>query len=515
MSVDKTEKTVKKIGNLTQYSINYDKIFLQFMILLIKKNHKLGCVAAMRKLLLPFILFFTLFAFTGPAEADGSQLVIINKKTNTLAYYNGGTLVKTFKVATGRARSLTPEGKFRIVNKIKNRPYYKENIPGGDPRNPLGDRWMGLEARGTYGTTYAIHGNANENSIGRYVSAGCVRMHNAEVRWLFDQIQMYTEVVITHTDAGFDAIAAANGYVVTAPASADAGNGITPVLDGWLDVNGKKFYYDKGTAKIGWQIIGGKWYFFDRSGIMKTGWLEESSGKFFLDKNGAMVTGWLNLNGSKYYFDGNGVMKTGWLDVGGQRYFLDQGGKAKVGWHVENKQWYYFDSAGVMKTGWLEDAGHKYYLDPNGAMQIGWLWENGIRYYFDPAAGNMITGWLNEAGRRYFFDGAGEMKTGWLNDNSTWRYLDDTGAMVTGWINYKGKWYYTDSAGALQTTTSSLISNQDYFENPDQPKTGLLDRGGIKYNFSLAKPVETSLVKYNNNWYYMYVGADLDLVGNL
>lgn len=134
----------------------------------------------MKKLSIIFVLLFSLFLFTNQADASGgSQLIIINKKTNTLAFYDSGKLVKKFRVATGRTRSLTPEGTFRIVTKIVNRPYYKLKIPGGDPRNPLGKRWLGLEARGTYGTTYAIHGNANENSIGTYASSGCVRMHNS------------------------------------------------------------------------------------------------------------------------------------------------------------------------------------------------------------------------------------------------------------------------------------------------------------------------------------------------
>ncbi|PMU46559.1 N-acetylmuramoyl-L-alanine amidase, partial [Pseudomonas sp. GP01-A3] len=79
-----------------------------------------------------------------------AQFIIINKAINRLAFYENGKLVKEFKVATGRSQELTPEGKFKIVNKIVNRPYYKENIPGGDPRNPLGNRWLGLNARGTW-----------------------------------------------------------------------------------------------------------------------------------------------------------------------------------------------------------------------------------------------------------------------------------------------------------------------------------------------------------------------------
>ncbi|MDC7783486.1 MULTISPECIES: L,D-transpeptidase [Priestia] len=38
--------------------------------------------------------------------------------------------------------------------------------------------------------TYGIHGNNNESSIGKYVSRGCVRMHNADIEKLYDKIQV-------------------------------------------------------------------------------------------------------------------------------------------------------------------------------------------------------------------------------------------------------------------------------------------------------------------------------------
>jgi len=149
------------------------------------------------------------------AASTPSHLIIINKATNKLAYYQNGSLVRTFSVGTGRTQSLTPEGHFKVVNKIVNRPYYKGNIPGGDPRNPLGNRWLGLNARGTYGTTYAIHGNNNPASIGKYVSSGCVRMYDEEVEWLFSKVTVGTPVVITTSSKSFNDIAAANGYNVS------------------------------------------------------------------------------------------------------------------------------------------------------------------------------------------------------------------------------------------------------------------------------------------------------------
>jgi lipoprotein-anchoring transpeptidase ErfK/SrfK len=127
------------------------------------------------------------------------QFIMIDKSTNKLFFYEKGEFIKSFPVATGKKPSYTPEGLFTINEKIKNRPYYKEKIKGGDPKNPLGDRWLGLKVTLNGKTTYAygIHGNNNEKSIGKYVSAGCIRMHNKDVRWLFDQINKSTPVYIT------------------------------------------------------------------------------------------------------------------------------------------------------------------------------------------------------------------------------------------------------------------------------------------------------------------------------
>ncbi|MDQ0859830.1 L,D-transpeptidase [Bacillus sp. V2I10] len=98
-----------------------------------------------------FILFMLSFLMIFSLDlSSASAAGIINKSNNQLEYYENSQLKKVFRVGTGRSQSLTPEGKFKIVNKIVNRPYYKDNIPGGDPRNPLGNRWLGLNARGTY-----------------------------------------------------------------------------------------------------------------------------------------------------------------------------------------------------------------------------------------------------------------------------------------------------------------------------------------------------------------------------
>ncbi|WP_176545046.1 Ig-like domain-containing protein [Bacillus sp. AFS041924] len=146
---------------------------------------------------------------------SNGQLIIVNTKTNKLSYYNKGKLVKTFRVATGKASSPTPTGKFKVLNKIKNRPWYKENIPGGAPNNPLGKRWMGLSMGSSPGNSYGIHGNANESSIGKSVSSGCIRMHNSEIEWLFDQINVGTTVIIAKTSSSNGQIAHSYGMAIT------------------------------------------------------------------------------------------------------------------------------------------------------------------------------------------------------------------------------------------------------------------------------------------------------------
>ncbi|MFT9486811.1 MAG: stalk domain-containing protein [Tepidibacillus sp.] len=169
-----------------------------------------------------FMLALFFFMTSSPlfvqAEETQNHYIIINKTTNKLAYFVGTELKKVFPVATGRKAEYTPEGSFKIVQKIKNRPYYKLNIPGGDPKNPLGPRWMGFDARGTNGDTYGIHGNSNPLSIGTYASAGCVRMNNDDVIWLFDQVPIGAKVYIVSSKKGFLQLAGDFGYKVTSSA---------------------------------------------------------------------------------------------------------------------------------------------------------------------------------------------------------------------------------------------------------------------------------------------------------
>jgi lipoprotein-anchoring transpeptidase ErfK/SrfK len=131
--------------------------------------------------------------------ANFGPAIVITRGANTLKLYNGRRLVRTFRVATGQAIYPTPAGVWRIVDKQRN-PWWRpptsawarglKPIPPG-PGNPLGTRWMGLDASGV-----GIHGTNAPASIGYSQSHGCIRMQVPEAEWLFRHVQLGTPVVI-------------------------------------------------------------------------------------------------------------------------------------------------------------------------------------------------------------------------------------------------------------------------------------------------------------------------------
>lgn len=343
-----------------------------------------------------------IFAGTAPvSNAASKHMIIVNTKKNTLNYYVNYTLVKKFRCATGKASTPTPQRKTTIVNKIKNRPFYKTGIPGGDPRNPLGKRWMGLNIDGTQGSTYGIHGNNNEKSIGKNVSHGCIRMHNSEVEWLFDQVPLGTVVLIKNTSNSDNYIA--NYYNVKL------------LQSGWFTEN-KKTYYRKSNGQLakGWTTISGKTYYFGKSkGQLYTGWATIGGNKYYLGTDGAIRTGWQTIGENKYYFNSKGVMTKGWATIDGNKYYFGKiSGKLATGWTTISGKKYYFGTDGVKQTGWITVGSNKYYLGTDGVRRTGWRTIDGNRYYFGKSSGKLYTGWATIGGKKYYLGTDGVMVTG-------------------------------------------------------------------------------------------------------
>jgi lipoprotein-anchoring transpeptidase ErfK/SrfK len=137
----------------------------------------------------------------------GDPFVIVNKKTNEMAFVNENRIQTVLSVATGKTEELTPEGTFTITVKAVDPYYRKKDIPGGSTENPLGTRWIGFDAEDTDGRIYGLHGTNQPESIGKRVSQGCIRLQNEAIESLFDLIPLGTRIVVTATNKSFVEIA--------------------------------------------------------------------------------------------------------------------------------------------------------------------------------------------------------------------------------------------------------------------------------------------------------------------
>src|SRR4029077_3389813 len=128
-----------------------------------------------------------------------SSVIVINRSVNRLYLYDGMKPWRTFGVATGQAIYPTPLGEWHIVDMQRN-PWWRppdspwakglKPVPPG-PGNPLGTRWMGLDASGV-----GMHGTPDAASIGYSASHGCIRMRIPDAEWLFDHVRVGTPVRI-------------------------------------------------------------------------------------------------------------------------------------------------------------------------------------------------------------------------------------------------------------------------------------------------------------------------------
>ena len=114
-----------------------------------------------------------------PEYYRASYSITVNTKERRLHLIKDGKWFKSYPVGIGKILTPTPTGTYRIINKAIN--------PGG----PFGVRWLGLNKK-----DYGIHGTNNPASIGKYVSQGCIRMHNKDVLELAGIVPIGTTVKI-------------------------------------------------------------------------------------------------------------------------------------------------------------------------------------------------------------------------------------------------------------------------------------------------------------------------------
>jgi lipoprotein-anchoring transpeptidase ErfK/SrfK len=135
----------------------------------------------------------------GPRERSGAFIEVHTSRRVLYLNTAEGTTIR-YRVGVGRAGQQW-FGSTRIVSKRLKPAWTPPKVirgdkaawvvPPGSPKNPMGAAALVLADH-----ELAIHGTNDPNSIGGFVSWGCIRMQNRDVLDLFKRVNVGTPVVI-------------------------------------------------------------------------------------------------------------------------------------------------------------------------------------------------------------------------------------------------------------------------------------------------------------------------------
>ena len=138
--------------------------------------------------------------WTSSLERRYHTMILISRETFTLRLFKRLKLVKTYRIAVGRAGLETPAGFYEINDKQVNPSWHVplsawagslagQVIPPG-PADPIKSRWLGFY------NGAGIHGTADTWSLGSAASHGCVRMAIPDVEQLYDLVPLHTPIYV-------------------------------------------------------------------------------------------------------------------------------------------------------------------------------------------------------------------------------------------------------------------------------------------------------------------------------
>lgn len=110
--------------------------------------------------------------------------------------------IRSFPVGLGLDDS-TPPGTYvvrsdgKLVNPTWVNPRTGEKFGADDPKNPLGERWIGLQGTGESAafSGYGLHGTVEPDSIGKQASMGCVRLLPKDIEMVYEMLVEDVSVV--------------------------------------------------------------------------------------------------------------------------------------------------------------------------------------------------------------------------------------------------------------------------------------------------------------------------------
>lgn len=126
-------------------------------------------------------------------DTSSRRLYFVLERNKALRYVVG--VGRTGRQRNGRS---VIEGRFLEPNWVPpaavraDHPELPPLVAGGSPQNPLGEAALTLT-----GGSYAIHGTNAPESIGGFVSHGCIRMYNEDILDLLARVRIGTPVEVT------------------------------------------------------------------------------------------------------------------------------------------------------------------------------------------------------------------------------------------------------------------------------------------------------------------------------
>ncbi len=121
-----------------------------------------------------------------PVQAPTSgKWIDVNLTTQSLVAYEGQRPVYWATVSTGRARTPTPTGRYRIYKKLRS-----------TTMSGPGYRFRDVPHVMYFHGNYTLHGTYWHSNFGRPMSHGCVNLRLADAQWLYEWAPVGTLVVI-------------------------------------------------------------------------------------------------------------------------------------------------------------------------------------------------------------------------------------------------------------------------------------------------------------------------------
>lgn len=252
--------------------------------------------------------------------------------------------------------------------------------------------------------------------------------------------------------------------------------------NGWVFEENIWRFYEANKPALNWKKIHGKWYYFDKNGIMLDNTIFDG---YILTSSGAMVdSGWGKVKDKWYYAKPSGkISQQKWEKVGGVWYYFDKDGIMLSNTIFDG---YIFTNSGAMaESAWVKQDGRWYYAQISGKLSKNkWDKIGGTWYYFNKDATMASNQWQGN----YYLKASGAMaEREWIFDKNynSWFYLKSGGAyaarewigsyyLKSGGYMAKSEWiddsyynarYYVDENGVYVTGTRKIDGKAHQFQS--------------------------------------------------